>query len=378
MSEAASSSPRPATGLPLAPLTTLRLGGPAELAWELADATQVPDLARLVSVADGHHLSWPVPIGGGSNVLIADHGVSAPVALVRTRGVTYQRPDPGGPVLVTAQAGHPWLDLVRELAAEELVGMETMTGIPGTVGAMPVQNVGAYGQETADTLVSVLAWDWQHGETVRLSAAECGLGHRTSRFKRSHRWLVLAVTFALTPGRQSAPVRYRQVAEALNVPLGSRVPTPDLIAAVEKVRAGKGMLLDDAGPDARTVGSVFLSPRLAPDHADRVRAAGAPVHHFPDGSTRVSASWLMRDAGLALGEFLAPGVRVSTRHYTLVADDTAGPRATAEAFVTAARQVQDRVRQATGVWLTPEPDALGHLPTYQQLLDRAHATGGAP
>ena len=222
--------------------------------------------------------------------------------LVRTRGVTYQRPDPGGPVLVTAQAGHPWLDLVRELAAEELVGMETMTGIPGTIGAMPVQNVGAYGQETADTLVSVLAWDWQHGETVRLSAAECGLGHRTSRFKRSHRWLILAVTFALTPGRQSAPVRYRQVAEALDVPLGSRVPTPDLIAAVEKVRAGKGMLLDDAGPDARTVGSVFLSPRLAPDHADRLRAAGAPVHQFPDGSTRVSASWLMRDAGLALGE----------------------------------------------------------------------------
>ena len=123
------------------------------------------------------------------------------------------------------------------------------------------------------------------------------------------------------------------MAEALDVPLGSRVPTPDLIAAVEKVRAGKGMLLDDAGPDARTVGSVFLSPRLAPDHADRLRAAGAPVHQFPDGSTRVSASWLMRDAGLALGEFLAPGVRVSTRHYTLVADDTAGPTATAEAFV---------------------------------------------
>ena len=200
MSLAGSSSPRLVTGLPLAPLTTLRLGGPAELAWELADTTQVPDLARLVTEADEQPPSWPVPIGGGSNVLVADHGVTAPVVLVRTRGVTYQRPEPNGPVLVTAQAGHPWLDLARELAAEELVGMETMTGIPGTVGAMPVQNVGAYGQETADTLVSVLAWDWQHGQTVQLPAAECGLGHRTSRFKRSHRWLILAVTFALIPG----------------------------------------------------------------------------------------------------------------------------------------------------------------------------------
>ena len=167
------------------------------------------------------------------------------------------------------------------------------------------------------------------------------------------------------------------MAQALDVPLGAWVPTPDLIAAVEKVRAGKGMLLDGAGPDGRTVGSVFLSPLVAPDHADRLRAASAPVHQFPDGSTRVSASWLMRDAGLALGEFLSPGVRVSTRHYTLVADDTAGPAATAEAFVAAARQVQDRVWQATGVWLTPEPDVLGDLPAYERLLDRAHAAGGA-
>ena len=202
---------------------------PAERAWELVDASQVPALARLVTAADVRPPSWPVPIGGGSNVLVADQGVSAPVVLVRTRGVTYQRPDPGGPVLVTAQAGHPWLDLVRELAAEELVGMETMTGIPGTVGAMPVQNVGAYGQETADTLVDVLAWDWQHGRTVRLPAAECGLGHRTSRFKRTHRWLILAVTFALTPGWRSAPV---------TVPVGGR-------SARRPARASRA----DTGPD---------------------------------------------------------------------------------------------------------------------------------
>jgi UDP-N-acetylmuramate dehydrogenase len=356
--------------LPLAPLTTLRLGGDAERAFELVDPGHVPELARIVAEAGAGAPDSPVAIGGGSNVLVADSGVTAPVILLRTRGVAYSRPDPDGPVLVTVQAGHPWPDLARELVAQGLVGMEMMTGIPGTVGAMPVQNVGAYGQETADRLVSVDAWDWQRSRLVTLTGTDCRLGHRDSMFKRSRRWLILNVTFALTHGSMSAPVTYRQVAEVLDVPLGARVPTVDAIGAVEKVRASKGMLLEAAGTDDRSVGSVFLSPRIPAERAAPLRAAHAPVHDFADGSTRVSASWLMRDAGLALGEFLAPGIRISTRHYTLVVDDPSGEAATAAGFVDAARQVQDRVLQATGVWLTPEPDAVGDLPAYQHLLDR--------
>ncbi|MBI1758775.1 MAG: UDP-N-acetylmuramate dehydrogenase [Actinobacteria bacterium] len=349
----------------LAPLTTLGLGGTGSRVFELTDSTQLPELAALLG---GEGMGGPpVPIGGGSNILVADEGVTAPVLLVRTRGVTHQRAADGGDrVLVTAQAGHPWPELVEELATEGLVGMETMAGIPGTVGAMPVQNVGAYGQETADTLVGVRAWDWQRHREVRLDAADCRLGHRSSRFKHTHRWLILEVMFAFTRGVLSAPVAYRQVAEVLGVPVGTRVPVGEVMAAVRKVRAGKGMLLGEAGPDSRTVGSVFLSPRIDATRARVLRAGGAPVHDFPDGSTRVSASWLMREAGLTLGEHLTPGVRVSTRHYTLVAEEGA----TTASFVRATRITQERVQATTGVILHPEPDALGPLPAYRQLLDR--------
>lgn len=361
----------PTRKLPLAPLTTLHLGGCAEHAFELVDPDHVPDLGQVIAATGSPPDEWPVPIGGGSNVLVADSGVTAPVILVRTRGVTYHRPEADGPVLVTAQAGHPWPELVRELIDQGLVGMEMMTGIPGTVGAMPVQNVGAYGQETADRLAWVDVWDWRLGRPIRLSAEDCRLMHRDSLFKRNRRWLILSVTFAFPRGSVSAPVTYREVAEVLDVPVGARVPAGDAAAAVEKVRAGKGMLLDDSCPDGRNVGSVFLSPLISTERAARLSAERAPVHDFADGSTRVSASWLMRDAGLTLGEFVQPGVRVSTRHYTLVADDTAGHKATVGSFVDAARQVQERVVEATGVWLAPEPDPIGELPAYQQLIDRA-------
>jgi UDP-N-acetylmuramate dehydrogenase len=370
---AAAGVPGPLTmrTLPLAPLTTLGLGGLGDRVVELTDADQLPDLARLLT--DGEPPGWPVPIGGGSNVLVADDGMATPVVLIRTRGVRYHQSDADGPVMVTVEAGHPWPELAQEFAAEGLAGMETMTGIPGTVGAMAVQNVGAYGQETADTLVAVQAWDWEQGQAVTLSAAECRLGHRASRFKRNRRWLILTATFALSRGVMSAPVTYREVARLLDVPVGTRVPVEELMTAVEKVRAGKGMLLADAGPDARTVGSVFLSPRIDPEHGKELRANGAPVHDFADGSTRVSASWLMREAGLALGQWLAPGVRVSTRHYTLVVDNSRDAEATTRAFVDAARLVQEQVLQATGVCLTPEPDIVGTVPGYQRLIDRAQA-----
>jgi UDP-N-acetylmuramate dehydrogenase len=361
-------SARPQRDVIMASLTTLGLGGPAASVFELTDVEQLAELVR-GSVLEQPGIV-PIPVGGGSNVLVADDGVAALVLLMRTRGVRYLPcGDDGGRVRVTVQAGHSWSELVAELAAEGLAGMETMVGIPGTVGAMPVQNVGAYGQETADVLVGVQAWDWHRREVVEFDAAGCRFGHRTSRFKATRRWLILDVTFELVRSRLSAPVTYRQVAEALGVPLGVCCPIGALMSAVRGVRAAKGMLLEDAAENSRTVGSVFLSPRIGADMARRLRAQAAPVHDFPDGSTRVSASWLMRTAGYELGQQITAGVRVSTRHYTLVADDTA----TTAAFVDAAGQVQEQVLEATGVLLSPEPDPLGDLPGYRKLMDRAGA-----
>ncbi|NBM14458.1 UDP-N-acetylmuramate dehydrogenase [Streptomyces sp. GC420] len=348
--------------VPLASLTTLGIGGPAAVLLELTDPADLPEIAAFAA-AHGTH---PLVLGGGSNVLAADSGCSAPVIKMATEGIRFQ-PDPdNGTVLMTVDAGHSLQDLVDTAIAEGLTGMETLTGIPGTVGATPVQNVGAYGQEVADTLVSVDAWDWEQGRAVSLSAEQCRLGHRTSIFKHSHRWLLLRVVFRMRPSTLSTPITYRQVADALDVPLGTRVPLAEAAAGVLAVRQGKGMVLMPGDLDNRNAGSVFLSPVITPRAAKRLRAQDAPVHDFSDGSTRVSASWLIKETGFALGQWLAEGVRLSTKQYTLVADQGA----TAAAFAAAAEAVMDAVYKTTSVRLTPEPDLFGDEPTYRRLTEQ--------
>jgi UDP-N-acetylmuramate dehydrogenase len=349
---------RLAPNVPLASLTTLRIGGPARELAVLDDPADFPDLATTASRTG----SVPRVIGHGSNVLAADDGYPGLVARMATTGVRLDRSD-GERVLVTVQAGHELDALVNEMVTEGLSGIECLTGIPGTVGATPVQNVGAYGQEVTDTLVSVRAWDWATGQEAEMTPAQCRLGHRTSVFKHSHRWTILTVTLALTPGKLGPPLTYRAVAEAAGVPIGERVLMDETVAAVRSVRARKGMILDPRDPDGRTAGSVFLSPVITPDAASRLRAEGAPVNNFPDGATRVSASWLMKAADFSLGQQLAPGARISRKHFTLVADDGA----TATSFAAAATTVAERVQQATGITLTAEPDLLGDLPAYAGL-----------
>jgi len=356
---------RLAPNVPLASLTTLRLGGPAGELAVLDDPADFPDLVATAS----RTASVPRVIGSGSNVLAADDGYPGLVVRMATTGVRLDRSDDGERVLATVQAGHQLESLVDELVAEGLSGIECLTGIPGTVGATPVQNVGAYGQEVTDTLVSVRAWDWTASRDAEMTAAQCRLGHRTSAFKHSRRWTILTVTFALTPGKLGPPLSYRAVAEAAGVPAGERVLLDETVAAVREVRAGKGMILDPGDPDGRTAGSVFLSPAITRDDARRLRAEGAPVNDFADGAIRVSASWLMKAAGFSLGQQLAPGARISRRHFTLVADD----RATAMSFTAAATTIAERVRQATGIPLTAEPDLLGDLPAYARLSGHAEA-----
>ncbi|GGM79233.1 UDP-N-acetylenolpyruvoylglucosamine reductase [Longimycelium tulufanense] len=337
-------------GVRLAPLTTLGIGGVAKLLVDVTDSAEFRDvvaLVRDVGIA-------PVCLGHGSNVLVNDGGCPNPVLRLSNQGVTFRNHSDPDLVVLVVEAGHPLQDLVDLTIAEGLTGLEMMIGIPGTVGAAPIQNVGAYGQEIADVLVGVDVWDWVQRRELRLTRADCGFGHRTSRFKRSRRWTLLRVELVLRRSVLSAPVRYRQVAEELDVPLGTQVALDEAAVAVRAVRSRKGMILDPTSPDNRSVGSVFLSPAVDREAADRLRRQGAPVHDFSDGSTRVSASWLIKEAGLRRGQRLATGVRISRQHYTLVAEDGAS----AANFALATRDVVRRVRAATGVVLTPEIDPL--------------------
>ncbi|WP_244943580.1 UDP-N-acetylmuramate dehydrogenase [Streptomyces inhibens] len=353
---------------PLSPMTTLHLGGPARTLAELGDLRDLPGVVEWAR----RHGGPPVCLGSGSNVLVSDAGCDRPVLRIATRGVRVLGPAGDGRVLVEVQAGHPLGDLVDTAIGEGLSGLEMLSGIPGTVGATPVQNVGAYGQEIGDCLVRVEAWDWKLGRRVTLSAAECALGHRTSRFKGSTRWTLLVLTLALRPSRLSAPLTYRSVAEVLDVPVGSRVLLTDAVRAVLTVRRGKGMVLD-SGADHRTVGSVFLSPRVSGARRARLRADGAPLNSFSDGSTRVSASWLIQQSGFALSSPLAEGVRVSSRHYTLVARSGAS----ATSFGEAADRVFRTVLHSTGIALTSEIDFLGD-PSSRPLCLSSPAPAPAP
>jgi UDP-N-acetylmuramate dehydrogenase len=359
---------RLAPSVPLASLTTLRLGGPAREVAVLEDLADFPEVVAAASQAG----NVPRVIGSGSNVLAADDGYPGLVVRMATTGVRLDRSHDRERVLATVQAGHELESLVDEMVAEGLAGIECLTGIPGTVGATPVQNVGAYGQEITGPLASVRVWDWVTGQETEMTPAQCRLGHRTSIFKHSRRWTILAVTLALTPSKLGPPLTYRAVAEAAGVPLGERILMDETVAAVRHVRARKGMILDPRDLDGRTAGSVFLSPAITPAAASRLRAEGAPVNDFPDGATRVSASWLMGAAGFSLGQRLAPGARISRRHFTLVADDGA----TAASFTTAAATVAEQVRQVTGITLTPEPDLLGNLPAYARLATHGRKEAG--
>ncbi|MFE7558538.1 UDP-N-acetylmuramate dehydrogenase [Kitasatospora sp. NPDC057500] len=347
--------------VPLAPLTTLGVGGAAE---SLIEVTELDHVSAAFDQIRRRGIR-PLVLGSGSNVLVADTGCPGVVLRMATHGVGLHREPDGESVLVTVEAGHQLQDLVELTIAEGLTGMETLIGIPGTVGATPVQNVGAYGQEVADTLVRVEAWDWETDRLVRLSAAACGLGHRTSIFKRSTRWTLVRAVFRLHRSRLSTPITYGMVAERLGIAKGQRVPLAEAAAAVLAVRRSKGMVLTPGDPDDRSAGSVFLSPAIDADLAQRLRAGHAPVNEFPDGSIRVSASWLIKEAGFSLGQRVADGVRLSSRHYTLVTENGA----TAAAFAAGAERLALEVEKVTGVRLTPEPDLFGDEPVYTRLVE---------
>jgi UDP-N-acetylmuramate dehydrogenase len=268
-----------------------------------------------------------------------------------------------GGVSVTATAGTMWDELVAAAVANEWVGLEALSGIPGSVGAAPVQNIGAYGAELSETLASVRVWD-RHEQRVRtMFAVELGFGYRDSVLKRSlgergatPRWVVLDVTVQMRFGTRSAPVKYEQLAQALAIDVEETASTAEVSDAVLALRASKGMVLDAADHDTWSAGSFFTNPVVpeshVPDGAPRFPASGGD----DAGRVKTSAAWLIERAGFGKGFGLpGSGAALSSKH-TLALTNRGD--ATSEELLALARHIRDGVREAFGINLVPEPNVL--------------------
>lgn len=321
--------------MPLAPLTTLRLGGPARQVFECTSST---DLVTAVTEHPDALL-----LGGGSNVVLPDEGLDT-VVLVRSKGILRDG------TRVEVQAGEDWDDLVAWSVGQGLAGLEAMSGVPGTVGASPVQNIGAYGAEVASVISAVWALDTATSDLVKLSAQDCGFSYRHSVLKaQPGRWVVLSVVFELQESALSAPIRYAELAAALGVAVGDRAPLEQVRAAVLRLRASKGMVLDPADADSVSAGSFFTNPLVerAPE--------GAPCWPDPSGLVKVSAAWLIEHAGFGKG-WGDGRIGLSTKHTLALVNRGGGT--TAE-LLAAARTVRDGVRAAFGIELVNEPVVVG-------------------
>lgn len=317
------------------------------------------------AVADADAAGRPVlVVGGGSNLVVADGGFPGVVVHVATRGIRADEDvcDPSGPTLaacggvtLTVAAGESWDDLVAHAVSSEWVGVEALSGIPGEVGATPIQNVGAYGQEVADTIARVRTWDRVDRTQRTFAAADCGFGYRTSRFKAEPgRHLVLEVTFQLKQGSHSAPVRYAELARTLGVEIGDRAPLGALREAVLELRRGKGMVLDPADHDTWSAGSFFTNPQLTAVEAEAL-PPDAPRWPQPDGTVKTSAAWLIERAGFGRG-YGGGAVTLSGKHTLAL---TNRGRARTADLLALAREVRDGVEAAFGVRLVNEPVLVG-------------------
>lgn len=328
----------------LAELTTLRLGGPAG---RIEVASSSDELVALVAAADD--AAEPVLlVGGGSNLVVGDAGW--PGLVIRVASDTITRQDLGGEQLITVAAGVSWDELVAQTVAEGLAGLETMSGIPGLTGATPVQNVGAYGSEVADFLTGLRVYDRQSRTVQCWSPERCEFGFRSSAFKHTERFVVLEVTFRLARSPLSGPIRYLELAQRLGVEPGASAPLDAVRATVLELRRSKGMVLDEADHDSWSVGSFFVNPLL-----DEVPAAAEGCPRWQtDGRTKLSAAWLIEQAGFPRGWGLDRGrgtVSVSTKH-TLALTNRGG--ATTAELLALAAEIRAGVETRFGIRLGPE------------------------
>jgi len=366
-------------------LTTMRVGGPPSAMVAPATEQALIDEALVVWGMDEE---WML-LGGGSNTVMNDAGFDGIVIRVLTRGIDVLPDADDGLVRLRVQAGEPWDDLVAHTVANGWAGIEALSGIPGSTGAAPVQNIGAYGQELSDSLLAVDFLDYETGEVRRMDAGELQLGYRTSVLKQGLRGIVVAIELGLRDTRAEAsvlgsalsqPVAYAQLATALGAQLGDRLPLANVRDTVLGLRAAKGMVLDPDDPDTASAGSFFtnpivteqfartlpaMAPRwvLEPELPDRVipldeYAGVGPMPGADDvRPVKLSAAWLIEHSGVRKG-FQLPGSRaaVSSKH-TLALTNTGG--ASASDIAELARYVLGRVQAEFGVNLQPEPVLVG-------------------
>jgi UDP-N-acetylmuramate dehydrogenase len=325
----------------LADLTTLAVGGPIDRLIEVEDTAEL-----VAAVRDADAAGRPLLLlGGGSNVVAPDAGWPGDVVAVRTRGIARS----GG--VIEVQAGEPWDDVVAFTVAQQLAGIEALAGIPGSTGATPVQNVGAYGQEVAQTITAVQVYDRAEKAVRTLSPAECGFAYRDSRLKREPgRFVVLAVTFALDESADSRPVGYAELAGRLGIEVGETAPLDDVRSAVIELRRGKGMVLDPADPDSRSAGSFFTNPVVPAARA----VEGCPSWPAGDGEVKLSAAWLVQHAGFGRGT--RDGLVGTSSQHSLAL--TTEPGATAAELLAFADRVVVAVEEQFGVSLHREPTAV--------------------
>ena len=343
--------PEPVEGRELlANHTTLRVGGPAR---EMITVDTEAELVETVRTLDAGGEPLLI-LGGGSNLLIGDAGFDGTVIKIATRGVDEDTTACSGAV-VTVSAGEPWDPLVGYAIEREWSGLEAMSGIPGLVGATPIQNVGAYGADVSELISTVRTLDRSTGQIKTLFPIECGFGYRTSRFKSDPgRFLVLSVTFQLRLGSMSQPIRYLELARALGIEVGQRAPASEVRQAVLALRTTKGMVLVQDDHDTWSAGSFFTNPMISFAKA-RTLPPDAPRFNQSDGMIKTSAAWLIERAGFGKG-FGDGSARLSSKH-TLALTNRGG--ATAADLLSLARQIRAGVQAKFGIELVPEPVLVG-------------------
>ncbi|MEA2416853.1 MAG: UDP-N-acetylmuramate dehydrogenase [Thermoanaerobaculia bacterium] len=340
--------------VPLAPFTTLGIGGPARL---FIRAETVDEIREALSWTAAQNEPLFI-LGGGSNVLIADEGFDGVVLQIDLRGITVRDEDAEA-VTVYVAAGEKWDDFVSFAVARGWAGIECLSGIPGLTGATPIQNVGAYGQDVSETIIRVEVIERDTGRVVTLTNWECGFGYRQSIFKAAakDRYVVAGVTFRLNPGG-AATIRYPELQTYLDE---RAIDLHDLRAvreAVITIRKRKGMVLDPTDPDTRSDGSFFMNPVVTPAQFDDllIRAGTKNIPHFPSGDQiKLSAAWLIEHSGFHKG-FVHRNVGLSSKHTLAVINRGGGSATEVIELVT---MIQGGVREAFGVEIHPEPNFIG-------------------
>lgn len=333
----------------LSSFTTLRVGGPAR---KIVHAHSEAELIEFVKAADS--AKEPILIlGGGSNLLISDAGFAGTVIRVESKGnaLDYDACSGG---MIEVSAGEDWDKFVEISIEKGFADLESLSGIPGTVGGAPIQNIGAYGHEVSETIARVKTYDRSKGEVKTFTNAECKFSYRNSIFKEQPgKYVILTVTFQLRKGAQSLPIAYAELAKQLSVNIGDQVEVTKVREAVLKLRASKGMLINLEN-EINSAGSFFVNPILSKSAADKLPAE-APRWPQNDGKVKTSAAWLMEHSGVVKGEKLA-GAQISNKHVLAL---TNSGDATAEDIIELARRARKKVYEKFGIKLEPEVQLVG-------------------